>query len=254
MKLNKKNIYIGNKHDGLIQKKISQLFKKYKITSEEALNNFPIYIRRQDLKRFIAHLEIFKKTIKIPGDIVEFGVFRGSSLMTFANLLETYSIGSRTKRVFGFDNWKGFQSFHKKDGKQIKTLAKNLNNYSPKQYFSELNSAIQIYDSDRFVGWKKRVILIEGQVEKTLKKFLKTNPGIRFSLVHFDMDLYKPTKIALNLIWNRICKGGIVLFDQYAIENWPGETKAVDEFFKNKKEKLECLSWTNTPAAFLKKI
>ena len=28
--------------------------------------------------------------------------------MTWANLLESYSIGNRTKIVFGFDNWKGF--------------------------------------------------------------------------------------------------------------------------------------------------
>lgn len=254
MKLNKKSIYIGNRHDDLIQKKISQLFKKYKISSEEALYNFPIYARRQDLKRFVSHLEIFKKILKVPGDIIEFGVFRGTSLMTFANLLETYSIGSRTKRVFGFDNWKGFQSFDKKDGVSIKKLAKKLKNYSPEKYFNELQDAIKIFDSDRFVGWKKRVTLIEGPVETTLKKFLKKNPGIRFSLVHFDMDLYKPTKIALNLIWDRVCKGGMILFDEYSIENYPGETKAVDEFLKNKREKLECSEWTNTPAAFLKKL
>jgi hypothetical protein len=253
MKLNNKGIYIGNKHDEIIEKKISQLFKRYKISSEEVLNNFPIYVRRQNLKRFISHLEIFKKTIKIPGDIAEFGVFRGCSLMTWANLLETYSIGSRTKRVFGFDNWRGFESFHKKDGKKITSLAKKLKNYSPKKYLDELKEAIKIYDDDRFVKWKSRIILVEGSIEKTLKNFLKLNPGIKFNLVHFDMDLYKPTKIALKLIWNRVSKGGIIIFDEYSIQNWPGETMAVDEFLKNKKEHLECFSWTNTPGAFLVK-
>ena len=65
------------------------------------------------------------------------------------------------------------------------------------------------------------------------------------------MDLYKPTKIALKLIFNKVSKGGIIIFDEYSIQHWPGETAAVDEFLKNKKEHLECFSWTNTPGAYL---
>ena len=251
MKINNKGIYISSKHDEIIEKKISKLFKRNKISCEEVLNNFPIYVRRQNLKRFISHLEIFKKTMSIPGDIAEFGVFRGNSLMTWANLLEIYSIGSRTKRVFGFDNWRGFENFHYKDGKKITYIAKKMRNYSPKKYLNELKEAIQIYDNDRFIKWKPRIILIEGSIEKTLKKFLKLNPGIRFNLVHFDMDLYKPTKTALKLIFNKVSKGGIIIFDEYSIQDWPGETAAVDEFLKNKKEHLECFTWTNTPGAYL---
>jgi hypothetical protein len=41
-------------------------------------------------------------------DIAELGMFRGLGLMTWANLLESYCIGDRTKIVYGFDNWKGF--------------------------------------------------------------------------------------------------------------------------------------------------
>lgn len=251
MKINKKNLYIANSHDQKIQNEISKLFIKHKLTREEVLDNFPIYARRQNLKRFIAHLEIFKKTIDIPGDIIEFGVYRGTSLMTWANLLETYCIGSRTKKVFGFDNWKGFEKFSKEDGDKIKKVSKQMKNYSPQKFKNELSDFIKLFDKDRFVGWKKRVELISGDASKTIKKFLKDRPGLRFSLIHFDVDLYKPTFDALTMIWDKVSIGGIILFDEYAIENWPGESQAVDDFLKDKKVKIKCLNWNNTPGGYI---
>ncbi len=75
---------------------------------------------------------------------------------------------------------------------------------------------------------------------------------MRFSLVHFDCDLYRPTKAALECLWNRVTRGGIVIFDEYAIADWPGESRAVDDFFSDKPEiRLRTFSWTNTPGGYL---
>jgi hypothetical protein len=96
------------------------------------------------------------------------------------------------------------------------------------------------------------VKLIEGDISKTIIEFTEKNPGIRFSLVHFDCDLYEPTSIALPIIWERLSKGGVLIFDEYAIKEWPGETKAVDEFLEKKKNiRLRTFDWTNAPAAYL---
>jgi hypothetical protein len=47
-------------------------------------------------------------------------------------------------------------------------------------------------------------------------------------------------------------RGGVVLFDEYAIPDWPGETKAVDEFFENMNDiTINTFSWTNTPAGYI---
>ena len=78
------------------------------------------------------------------------------------------------------------------------------------------------------------------------------NPGVRFSLIHFDCDLYEPTKAALNFLWSRVSRGGVLIFDEYSIKDWPGETKAVDEFLEsNKGLQLKTFDWTNTPGAYL---
>src|SRR5437660_1786542 len=97
--------------DAEIEQRIADHIRTYGVEPLDVLKLFPVLSRRQALKRFLAHVELFKMTLDIPGDIAELGVFRGLGLMTWANLLEAYCIGDRTKVVWGFDNWKGFTSF-----------------------------------------------------------------------------------------------------------------------------------------------
>jgi hypothetical protein len=54
----------------------------------------------------------------------------------------------------------------------------------------------------------------------------------------FDMDLYKPTKDALNAVIPRLTKGSILVFDQLNHEKFPGETQAVMEVLGLNKLKL----------------
>lgn len=247
----------GFKKTGLdsdIDQSIAEHCEKYGVTPLEAAKMFPVLARRQWLKRFLAHVDLFKRTLEVPGDIAELGVFRGLGLMTWANLLETFCIGDRTKVVHGFDNWSGFSQFSPEDGKPIEEAHKTIGGFDAGDSWEELNSAIEIFDRDRFIPWKARIRLVKGNIEETVPKFVEENPGIRFSLVHFDCDLYKPTKLALEAIWPRVSRGGLVLFDEYSIPDWPGETKAVDEFLADKPElRIEKLTWNNVPAGFLLK-
>ncbi|MEI7669889.1 MAG: TylF/MycF/NovP-related O-methyltransferase [Pseudomonadota bacterium] len=240
--------------DSNTEENIAKHCEKYDISPLDAVKHFAVLARRQALKRFLAHIELFKMTLDVPGDVAELGVFRGLGLFTWANLLEAYAIGDRTKVVFGFDNWKGFSGFSPQDGKEDDNSGKVTGGFNPGKYFDELKSAIEIFDSDRFIPFKPRIKLVEGDIEQTVPNFVKENTGVRFSFVHFDCDLYKPTKLALEAIWDRVSRGGVVLFDEYAIHDWAGETAAVDEFFADKPAiQLKTLSWTNTPGAYIVK-
>jgi hypothetical protein len=70
--------------------------------------------------------------------------------------------------------------------------------------------------------------LIEGDIKKTLPEFIAQNPQLKISLLHIDVDVYEPTKIILENLWDKIVRGGIVMLDDYGTVE--GETKAVDEF------------------------
>src|ERR1700743_1805860 len=97
--------------DEQIERRIAEHGDSFGINPTDAVKLFPVLARRQNLKRFLAHTQLFQQTLGIPGDIAELGVYRGLGLMTWANLLEAFCIGDRTKMVFGFDNWAGFTGF-----------------------------------------------------------------------------------------------------------------------------------------------
>ena len=52
----------------------------------------------------------------------------------------------------------------------------------------------------------------------------------RFAFVHIDVDLYRPTKASLEFFYPRLGDGGVIQIDDYNFMDWPGATKAVDEF------------------------
>lgn len=227
---------------------------RFGISCIDSIKLFPVLARRQWLKRFLAHVDLFLRTLEVPGDIAELGVFRGLGLFTWANLLESYCVGNRTKVVYGFDNWEGFKELSPHDGSEVEEVQKRAGGFSPSQYLPEIEDAISIFDADRFIPWKARIQLVKGDIERTAPAFVEENPGVRFSLVHFDCDLYKPTRAALEAFWPRLSRGGIMLFDEYAIRDWPGESAAVDEFFESQKEvQIRTLPWTNAPAGYVVK-
>jgi hypothetical protein len=237
--------------DQEIENRLRDLFAKYQISPVEIINCFPIYARRTVIKKFLAHYELFKLTMNLPGDIVELGVFRGQSLMTFANFLESRNIGDRTKKVWGFDNFQGFSNLKPEDGPNYDQSHKVEGGFSPAKFYDELLEVIDIFDADRFVGWKKRIELIVGNVTETIPEFVSKNPGLRISLLHFDIDLYEPTLVGLEHLYPLVVPGGVVIFDEYGILEWSGESKAVEEYFKGQKIELKKFEWNNVPGAYL---
>jgi O-methyltransferase len=76
----------------------------------------------------------------------------------------------------------------------------------------------------------KKVRLIPGFVEETLLNNLPTDS---IAFLHIDLDLYSAYKCTLEQLFPLVAEGGIVLFDEYRLLNWPGATLAVDEYFKD---------------------
>ena len=64
---------------------------------------------------------------------------------------------------------------------------------------------------------------------KTAPQYLADHPHLIVSCLYLDFDIYRPTKVALDLFLPRMPKGAVLCFDELNDEAFPGETIAVME-------------------------
>lgn len=183
-------------------------------------------MRRQHVTRFAALYELFRLILPVKGSIVECGVFRGFSLMTLANLSAALEPNNLTRRIYGFDTFGGFPSVSEADGPETTGVAVG---HLASDSFDELNSLIEVYDSDRFLGHIPKVKLIKGNVTDTIPEFIQDNQHLVVSMLFLDLDLYEPTLAALRHFVPRMPKGAVLAFDELDNPIWPGETLAALE-------------------------
>ncbi len=213
--------------ESLESQKIKEVFENNKSNLELKLENFPKYIKRQNLTRLLALYEIFKLTIEVKGSIIECGVNEGFGLMAWAKFSAIVEPINLTRRVYGFDTFEGFPEIKAEDKSKA---SKHIKKGDLKaQAFNELKSLIDIYDSTRPLGHINKVSLIKGNAIDTIPLFIKENPHLLVSLLFLDFDLYEPTKCALENFVPRMPRGGIVAFDELDNPLWPGETLAMLE-------------------------
>lgn len=217
-------------------KKLSNIFLNSHSPINVKLDNFTKYIRRQRLTRLLSLYEIFKKILPVKGSIVECGVYHGFSLMAWAQISAVLEPANLTRRIYGFDTFSGFANVSKKDLNQsLRAHCGHLRSDS----FKELERIISAYDENRFLGHIHKVKLIKGNVATTIPEFISQNKHLVVSLLFLDMDLYEPTRIALEMFYPRMPKGAILAFDELDNPIWPGETTALLETIGINKLKIE---------------
>jgi len=197
---------------------------------ETKMENFPKYVKRQNLTRFLALYEIFKKVLDVKGSIVECGVNHGYGVMSwckFSSILEPVNL---TRRVYGFDTFEGFPSISDKDRSSQSCHVKKGDLAADTG--AEIERLAEIYDSSRFLGHVPKLTLIKGDATETIPRFIDEHPHLVVSLLFMDFDLYEPTRVALENFLPRMPRGAVVAFDELDNPLWPGETQAMLEFLE----------------------
>lgn len=185
-------------------------------------NGFYLTSSVDRMGNILAHYELYKRILDIPGEVVECGVFRGGTLIQFASfreLLETES----SRKIIGFDVFDCFPEAKNEADKKFRDgWVKQTNN--------EFLTQEELYKS---LQHKKieNIELVKGDILETVQKYVDEHSELKIALLHIDTDIYEPAKEALRVFYNRVVKGGVVAFDDYGTVG--GETLAVDEFFKN---------------------
>jgi hypothetical protein len=208
-------------------------------TWESKLENFPKYVRRQNLTRFMALYEIFKRVLDVKGSIIECGVHQGFGIMTWAKLSAILEPVNLTRRIYGFDTFSGFPNLSDADRAAASSHVRVGDLYADSH--DELVELMAIYDSTRFIGHIPKGKLVRGDACQTIPGFVKEHPHVLVSLLFLDFDLYEPTRVALETFLPRMPKGAVVAFDELDNPLWPGETVAMLEVLEKYRLKVERL-------------
>jgi hypothetical protein len=218
------------------------------MSSRSAWDSYNDLLLRGPLDRFTkmwTRYELFKRVIDLPGDIVEGGVFKGAGVLYWAKLIQVFNPLSR-RRVVGFDTFAGYPktTSHEYDRTKGKEFLKNSN--------YKAVSPTDIMSIARKAGLENRVELIKGDAGRTMRNYVKANPGFRVALMNLDFDTYDPTAAALKHFYPLVVPNGVVVFDEYAAPEW-GESNAVDRFFRGKDLIFRSFPWALSPAAYVVK-
>jgi len=205
-------------------------------------NNFYLTASPARTAKMLAHYELYKKSLSLPGAIVECGVFKGASLMRFGvyrHLFETEA----SRKIIGFDIFGEFpDTAYEDDKSRLKKFWEEAGR--------ESISKDGLMDALERQNISDNIELIAGDVHDTIPKYLKSHPELRISLLNLDTDVYEPAKCIMENLYERVVPGGIILLDDYAV--WAGETNAVDEYLQSKNVVIRKLPFAGTPAYIVK--
>jgi hypothetical protein len=186
--------------------------------AQDAISFVPI----EQLRKVLFYYEEMKQLAAVPGDLVEFGVFRGSTLcfLSDANLILDGANSSRS--IIGFDTFQGFTG--------AAPEPKWRRDVECRDMFRETSKAIVLRKLEGRAG--HRVRLVEGDILETLPPHFAAWPN-KIAMAICDVDVARPTRFALDHIWDRMSPGGRIYLDEYSRDGW-SETVGVDEFLKER--------------------
>jgi hypothetical protein len=207
---------------------MAKLFKGASEPLPDRIDAFPKFASRRALAKLLVRHELFKRVLGVNGSIIECGVLHGAGLFTFAQLSSIYEPYNHTRKVIGFDTFAGMPRASRKDtstGSSSHFRAGSLAGSTEK----ELQQAIKQFDLNRPLSHIGKIELVKGDLTKTAKRYLRANPHLVVSLLYLDVDVYAPTRAALEAFVPRMPKGGVIVFDELNAKTFPGETIAANE-------------------------
>lgn len=162
---------------------------------------------------------VLERVKGVEGDILEFGVYNGESVLTFADRCPD-------RHVYGFDSFEGL----------------------PTAWWSRPKGAFKTTIS---IPERPNLTLVPGLFDDSLPPFLASWTG-QAAVVHVDCDLYQSTLSCLEPILARCQAGTVLLFDEYY--NYPGfsahEWLAWRELRSRRDVVASCIAYDGRRAAF----
>lgn len=147
------------------------------------------------------------RTLHLPGDVAECGVWKGGTAWLIAKFLE---LNKSEKSLYLFDTFSGMPVSGENDTHPIG----DFNDTS----YNEVYAYLECFNYTS---------IIPGVFPESFDE-VEFDDEERFSFVHADMDQEQSTKAIIDCFWPRMIKGGIIAFDDYHNPKCAGVKIAVD--------------------------
>lgn len=208
-------------------RQLATLLVSSPIPPGEILGNLSLYLTRSSLSQILFMSHLYSKVLDVHGIVIEFGNRWGRNLALLSSLRNIFEPHNYGRRIVGFDTFEGFPNVAPADGTDavIKVGALSV---AP-DYQEHLNGLLAIHERLSPRPQLRRFETIKGDVAQTLPAWLEAHPETVVALAYFDMDLYEPTKRALQAIKPYLTKGSVIGFDEVCVREFPGETVAARE-------------------------
>lgn len=218
------------------------------IRRDEWLRNTPsglvadnpfLYSSREQINEILCRIELFQKILNVSGAIVECGVAQGNGLMLMSYLSLTHEPYAINRRIIGFDSFDGFRGLGANDPEDLSES--DFSSIS----MARLEEAVGLFDCDRPLNHVPRIEIVPGDATSTIPEYVDSHPELTVALLYLDFDIYEPTKAALEYLLPLVCRGGVVVLDEFNYDKFSGETQALKDVLKI--EEVELKRFTYAP-------
>lgn len=166
---------------------------------------------------------------KIPGAMVECGVWRGGSAMAIA--LTLMRVGDENRDIFLYDTFSGMTAPRDVDVSiQGQTAEVIFSATRTSEDGSDwcLSALEEVKENMYSTGYpRERLHFIKGKVEDTIPGHIPH----RIALLRLDTDWYESTRHELAHLFPLLEQHGVLIIDDYGY--WEGARKAVDEYISD---------------------
>jgi hypothetical protein len=164
---------------------------------------------------------------KIPGDIVECGVWRGGSMQAAA--LTLLDAGSTDRELHLFDTFEGMPPPTEKDrrpfGKSAEQMLAESDRNAKVWAVATLEDVRAAMDETDYPS--EKIHYHPGMVEETVP----SEAPERIAILRLDTDWYESTRHELYSLYDRLSPGGVLIIDDYG--GWEGSRLATEEFLED---------------------
>ncbi len=165
-------------------------------------------------------IEIARECLKLPGDFVEMGCYKGDTSILLAEVLEGYD-----KKLWIYDSFEGLPEKRAEDesvlGVEFKKGELPVTKREVKERFLRAGIKVPVIKK----GWFSEL------KDKDLPEII--------SFAFLDGDFYESIRDSLKMVSDKVCNGGVILVHDYYNEKLPGVKRAVDRWMTGKNLKTD---------------